>query len=198
MALNHKTDPILTPELIKIIKIFGIASISLVFVLSFFNDKRANNSGEDDTFRMADSDRLYFLNVRASYYDRENRTEAGMVLFRHGKRVISDSIPVLDLLIILNSPKDEAYLYLEPKNIDWPIKIRASSDLKSKEFFLDNGNKLDHKSHADKLKSWIDETASFELWDKEVWIPIWETPKEKEVLKTIFNDYFRLLNQTNK
>ena len=198
MALNHKTDPILTPELIKIIKIFGIASISLVFVLSFFNDKRANNSGEDDTFRMADSDRLYFLNVRASYYDRENRTEAGMVLFRHGKRVISDSIPVLDLLIILNSPKDEAYLYLEPKNIDWPIKIRASTDLKSKEFFLDNGNKLDHKSHADKLKPWIDETASFELWDKEVWIPIWETPKEKEVLKTIFNDYFRLLNQTNK
>ena len=198
MAQNHKTDPILTPELIKIIKIFGIASISLVFVLSFFNDKRANNSGEDDTFRMADSDRLYFLNVRASYYDRENRTEAGMVLFRHGKRVISDSIPVLDLLIILNSPKDEAYLYLEPKNIDWPIKIRASTDLKSKEFFLDNGNKLDHKSHADKLKPWIDETASFELWDKEVWIPIWETPKEKEVLKTIFNDYFRLLNQTNK
>ena len=198
MAHKPKTDPILTPELIKIIKIFGIASISLVFVLSFFNDKRANNSGEDDTFRMADSDRLYFLNVRASYYDRENRTEAGMVLFRHGKRVISDSIPVLDLLIILNSPKDEAYLYLEPKNIDWPIKIRASTDLKSKEFFLDNGNKLDHKSHADKLKPWIDETASFELWDKEVWIPIWETPKEKEVLKTIFNDYFRLLNQTNK
>lgn len=198
MAQKPKTDPILTPELIKIIKIFGIASISLVFILSFFNDKRANNSGEDDTFRMTDSDRLYFLNVRAIYYDRENRTDAGMALFRHGKREISESIPALDLLIILNSRKDEAYLYLELKNFEWPIKIRTSNELKSEDFFLDNGNKFDHKSHVDKLKPWIEETASFELWYKEAWIPIWETPKEKEVLKTILNDYFRLLNQTNE
>ncbi len=198
MAQKPQTDPILTPELIRIIKIFGIASISLVFVLSFFNDKRANNSGEDDTFRMADSDRLYFLNVRASYYDRENRTDARMALFRHGKREISDSIPALDFLIILNSQKDEAYLYLEPVNFDWPIKLRASSESKSEEFTLDNGNKSDHKSHVDRLKPWIEETASFELWYREGWIPIWDTPKEKEVLKTILNDYFRLLNQTNE
>lgn len=198
MAQKPKTDPVLTPELIKIIKIFGIGSILLVIVLSFFNEKRANNSGEDDTFRMADSDRLYFLNVRSSYYDRENRTDAGMVLFRHGKRQISDSIPTLDLLIILNSKKDEAYLYLEPINFDWPIKIRASAELKSEELTLDNGNKFDHKSHVDKLKPWIEETASFELWHGDAWIPIWASPKEKEVLKTILNDYFRLLNQTNE
>jgi hypothetical protein len=198
MAQKPKTDPILTPELIKIIKIFGIASISLVLVLSFFNVKRANNSGEEDTFRMADSDRLYFLNVRSSYYDRENRTDAGMTLYRHGKRKISDSIPSLDLLIILNSQKDEAYLYLEPINFDWPIKIRASKELKSEEFTLENGNKFDHKSHVDKLKPWIEDTESFDLWYKEAWIPIWDTPKEKEVLKTVLEDYFRLLNQTNE
>jgi hypothetical protein len=198
MAQKPQTDTILTPELIKIIKIFGIASISLVLILSFFNDKRANNSGEDDTFRMEDSDRLYFLNVRASYYDRENRTDAGMALFRHGKRQISDSIPALDLLIILNSRKDEAYLYLEPKNFEWPIKLRASGQLRSEELILNNGNKSDQKSHVDKLKPWIEETASFELWHKEAWIPIWEIPKEKEVLKTILNDYFRLLNKANE
>jgi len=198
MAQKPQTDPILTPELIKIIKIFGIASIALVFVLSFFNEKRANNRGEDATFRMADSNRLYFLNVRASYYDRENRTDAGMTLFRHGKTQVSDSIPVLDLLIILNSQKDEVYLYLEPKNFDWPIKIRASAELKSEEFTLDNGNKFDHKSHVDKLKPWIEETASFELWHSDAWIPIWASSKEKEVLKTILNDYFRLLNQANE
>lgn len=198
MAQKPKTDPILTPKLIKIIKIFGIATISLVIVMSFFNDKRANNSGKDDTFRMEDSDRLYFLNVRASYYDRENRTDAVMALFRHGKRLISDSIPSLDLLIIFNSRKDEAYLYLEPVNFDWPIKIRASGKVNSEEFFLDNGNKFDHKSHVDKLKPWIEDVASFDLCYKEAWIPIWASPKEKKVLKTILNDYFRLLNQTNE
>ena len=50
----------------------------------------------------------------------------------------------------------------------------------------------------DKLKPWIEEAASFDLWYKEAWFPIWVTPKEKEVLKTILNDYFRLLNQTNE
>ena len=198
MAQKPKTDPILTPELIKIIKIFGIASISLVLVLSFFNDKRANNSGEDDTFRMADSNRIYFLNVRASYYDRENRTDAGMALFRHGKRQISDSTPTLDLLIILNPINDEAYIYLEPLNFDWPIKIRVSGKNQSKEFILENGNKFDHLSHINKLKAGIYEGLSYELFLRDAWIPIWDTPNEKEVLKTIINDYFRLLNQTDE
>lgn len=198
MAQKPKTDPILTPELIKIIKIFGIASITLVFVLSFFNDKKANNSGEDDTFRMADSDRIYFLNVRASYYDRENRTDAGMALFRHGKRKISDSIPTLELLIILNPKNDEAYIYLEPLNFHWPIKLRVSGKNQSKEFILENGNKFDHLSHINKLKAGIYEGLSFDLFLRDAWIPIWDAPDEKEVLKTILNDYFRLLNQTNE
>ena len=198
MAQNPKVDPILTPELIKIIKIFGIASILLVLVLSFFNDKRANNTGDEGTFRMADSDRLYFLNIRASYYDRENRADAGMALFRHRKRMISDSIPALDLLIILNSQKDEAYLYLEPVNFDWPIKIRVSGKNQSEELILDIGNKFDHLAHVDKLKPWIDEGASFDLFYRDDWIPIWDTPKEKEVLNTTLDDYFRLLNQTKE
>lgn len=198
MAQKPKTDPILTPELIKIIKIFGIASILLVLVLSFFNDKRANNSGEDGTFRMADSDRLYFLNVRSSYYDRENRADARMAIFRHGRRLISDSIPSLDLLIILNSRKDEAYLYLEPINFDWPIKIRASGQNQSEEFILENGNKFDHLAHIDALRARIEEGFSFYLFYKGDWIPIWDTPKEKEVLKTVQEDYFRLLNRTNE
>lgn len=198
MAQKPKTDTILTPELIKIIKIFGIASISLVLVLSFFNDKRANNSGEDDTFRMADSDRIYFLNMRGSYYDRENRTDAGMTLYRHGKRQISDSKPGLDLLIILNSQKDEAYLYLEPLNLDWPINIRVSAKNQTKELNLANGNKFDHLAHIEKLKPWIEADVTFDIFFNEKWIPIWDTPKEKEVLKTILEDYFRLLNRTNE
>lgn len=195
MAQRPKVDQILTPELIKIIKIFGIASISLVLILSFFNDKRANNTGAEVTFRMADSDRLYYLNVRASYYERENRADAGMALFRHGKRRISDSIPTLDLLIILNSQKDEAYIYLDPKNFDWPIKIRVLGQSKSEELILENGNKFDHLANIEKLKLWIDRGTSFELFYRQFWIPIWDTPKEKEVLKSIIADYFRLLNQ---
>jgi hypothetical protein len=198
MAKKAKNDPILTPELIKIIKIFGVASISLVLILSFFNERRANNRGEDNSFKMVRSDQIYFLNLRASNYDRENRTDAGMILFRHSKRYISDTFPSLDLIIILNSFKEEAYLNLEPVNNDWPIRLRVTENRQSKEFLFQNGNKQDHLTYVTTLRPWIEGDASFELFHQDSWVRIWDSPKEKELLKTILKDYFNLLNQNNQ
>jgi len=38
------------PNLLKIIKVFGLVSIALVIFFSFFNDRRANNTGQDEDF----------------------------------------------------------------------------------------------------------------------------------------------------
>lgn len=51
--------PVLTPELLKVIKIFGLLSVSIVLVLSFFNEYRADNTGTDDPHSMTDSNYLY-------------------------------------------------------------------------------------------------------------------------------------------
>lgn len=195
MPSRQKPNEIFTPELIKVFKIFGLISIGLVLVLSFFNTKRANNSGDDLTFRMTSSSHLYFLNVRAINYDRENRSDAGMLLFRHGKREVSEAKPMLDFLIILNSQKDEAYLYLEPGNIDWPLEIRAFQGEKEQIFHLQNTNNSEFLSYVRNLKPWIISDANFEIKKDGVWIPIWSKPKEKEALKTILKDYFRLINE---
>ncbi|MEP2298333.1 MAG: hypothetical protein ABJI21_18640, partial [Algoriphagus sp.] len=120
MPQRQKSNDILSPELVKILKIFGLISIGLILILSFFNTKRANNTGDDLTFRISPSSRLYFLNVRAIRYDREIRSDAGMLLFRHGNRSVSPTEPLLNLVLILNSRKEEAYLYLEPESVDWP------------------------------------------------------------------------------
>mgnify|MGYP003133645787 FL=1 len=102
-------DPVLTPELLKIIKIFGIASILMVLGLSFFNSRRANNTGEDLTFRMSDAARIYFLNMKAINYNREIRSDAGMTLFRHEDLSVKNDEAGIQLVLILNPQKDKAY-----------------------------------------------------------------------------------------
>lgn len=192
-----KRDPVLTPELVKILKIFIFSSLGLVFVLSFFNGYRANNSGEDRTFRMNDSNRLYFLNVKSIHYDREIRSDAGMTLYRHGKRLQSETIPTLDLVIILNSVKDDVYIYLELKNADWPIQISAETEGSTQVFDFSSGNNAAHFELLLKLKPLILANSKFELITGGKATPLWTNEREKDAVKFVVQDYFRLLNQTN-
>lgn len=194
MANQNNKDKIFTPELVKILKIFGIASLLLVLSLSFFNEKRANNSGEDRTFKVNSSNRLFFLNLRAIHYDRESRTDAKMTLFSHKDRKEAvDSIPNLELRIILNSLKDEAYIYLEPVNLDWPINLKAVLEENEKEFSFENGNRELFFGYVNQLKPWIEQDASFWIKNSNEWKPLWQEQEEKEAIKETLTDYFKLL-----
>lgn len=193
----NKRDPTLTPELIKILKIFIFSSLGLVLILSFFNDYRANNTGDDRTFHVSDANRLYFLNVRSIHYDREIRRDAGMSLFRHGKRFQSDTLPTLDLVILLNPVKDNAFIYFELKNGDWPIQIRAKSNDAAEVFEFSNGTNADHLNLLKSLKPAIDQDSDFELILGEKSFPLWSAAKEMPALKSVVEDYFRLIEQTN-
>jgi hypothetical protein len=192
-----KRDPVLTPELVKILKIFIFSSLGLVLVLSFFNEYRANNSGEDRTFRMNDSNRLYFLNVRSIHYDREIRRDAGMTLYRHGKRLQSETNPNLDLIILVNSLKDDAYIFFELKNADWPIQISVETEGTTQVFDFSNGNNVAHFELLQKLKPLILANSKFELISNGKTTPLWTEEKEKDAVKFVVQDYFGLLNQTN-
>ena len=192
-----KRDPIFTPELVKVLKIFIFSSLALVLVLSFFNGYRANNSGEDRTFRVTDSNRLYFQNVRSIHYDREIRQDASMTLFRHRNRLETDTLPSLDLVIILNPVKDDAYIYFELKNGEWPIQIRTTYSGMVETIDFGNGNNLDHFNLFKKIAPLIEQNAQFELILGEKLYPLWAEEKEKDVLKTVSEDYLRLLDITN-
>lgn len=190
-------DPVLSPDLVRILKIFIFSAFGLVLVLSFFNERRANNSGEDQTFRVTDASRLYFQNVRSIYYDREIRRDAGMTLFRHGKRLQSDSQPTLDLVILLNPVNENGFIYFELKNADWPIQIKSKSEGIEQVFEFANGNNMDHFNLLKKLKPAIDQNSDFELIVGEKTHPLWSGEKEKTALKSVVEDYFRLLEQSN-
>lgn len=190
-----KTDPVFTPELIKVIKIFGLTSLVFVGVLMFFNDRKAQNSGKYSVFQMADADKIFFLNLRSTAYDRIYQSEANMTIFKSSKRQVSSLMPLVDLVLILNTSKDEAYLHLDPVNHNWPITVRVKSDVVSQEFTFVNGNKFDQQLYIQQIRPWIEQNASFELLSMGIWIPIWNTTNEKEILNSILEDYLRLINQ---
>ncbi len=192
-----KSDPILTPELVKVLKIFMFSAVAIVLVFSFFNDYRADNTGKDRSFRIADSDRIYFQNVRSINYDREFRQDAGMTLFRHRNRLQSSSLPTLDLVILLNPTKDEAYIYFELTNAEWPATIKVDGLVNEDSFEFANGNNRDHLELFQRLAPTLAEDAKFELLVGDTAFPIWTSEKEKEAVKTVIEDYLRLLALTN-
>ncbi|MFC3879964.1 hypothetical protein ACFOSV_07250 [Algoriphagus namhaensis] len=191
MPNRQKTDSVITPELLRIFKIFGLVSIGLVLILSFFNTRRANNTGEDQTFKMMASDRLYFLNVRSLSYEREVRKDAQMTLFRHDKRKKTTNEPSIDLVILMNSLKDEAYIYLEPVNLDWPIRIKAEN---GPEITLENGNRETHLANAKVLENFLRNEEGLYLFHTDKWVLFWNEPEELSYLNTVFDDYQELVN----
>jgi hypothetical protein len=187
--------PVLTPDLIKVLKIFLGSALGLVLILSFFDGYRANNTGKERTFQVAAADRLFFVNLRSIHYDREVRQEADMEIFRHGKRLKSDTIPRFFPAILLPSKTNEAYLFFELEGADYPIQIQAK--LRDQVILIpfDLGGNTAHKALGEQLWPLLQQNASFSwlVGGKET--PLWQTESEKEVLKTVLTDYFRILNQ---
>lgn len=192
MSKRANSDSVFTPELLRITKIFGVVSLGLVLILSFFNERRANNTGKDQSFVMTSANRMYFQNVKAIQYDREVRRDAGMTVYRHKKRILEENNPTIGLMIILNPTKDEAYIYLEPINLNWPITLRIISSEKRKSYTFENGNKSDHLHYFQILKPAIEAGNMIEIQTSSGWNPIWSTPKEKEALNAILEDFQNL------
>lgn len=188
--------PVLTPDLIKVLKIFLGSALGLVLLLSFFDGYRANNTGKERTFQFADADRLFFVNLRSIHYDREVRQEADMQLFRHGKRPKFDTIPTFFPAILLPSKTKESYLFFELEGVDYPIQIQAILGDEVIQIPFDLSGNTDHKSLGEQLWPLLQEKASFKLLLKGKEYPLWQTESDKEVLKTVLTDYFRILNQS--
>ena len=187
----------LSPELIRLLKIFGIGSFIFVLVMSFFNEKRANNSGKEPSpMRMTDPERIYFKNVRSAYYDIENRRDAKMTVYRHGKRAKNPEEPTLVFSIILNQVNDEAYIFLEPNFEDLPIRMKWLVPEKNQEgeIVFEGGDKFAHFEFAQQITPLLQGNALFEVLVKENWIPLWEDEKEKNAVLVTIEDYQKLVN----
>ncbi|SNS07972.1 hypothetical protein SAMN06295967_10337 [Belliella buryatensis] len=185
----------LSPEMLKILKIFGLGSLFIVLVLSFFDGRRANNSGKEiSILSITDAERLYFKNVRGIYYDQEIRADAKMMVYRFGKRIADAKHPVLNLSILINRVKNEAYIYLEPS---WGLanfKLKVEVDQKVDTLIFSQGDKFSHFEFVQQLYPYLSENSYFTLWDGSDWIPILQDDKERDALRIPIKDFLRLIN----
>jgi hypothetical protein len=97
------------------------------------------------------------------------------------------------LVLILNSQKDESYLILEPKNIDWPIRLSFDENGQTRQLNFENGNKFDHLEQVTQLQKLLEEEVKLFLIDEDQKIPLWDSESEKDAIKSTFEDYFRII-----
>jgi len=195
------TNDALSPELVRIIKIFGAVSIGLVLLLSFFNDRRADNTGSMDEFFVTDASRIYFKNLRQSNYDIERRQDAKMDLFRYDKRVMDTTQNSLNAALILNRSKDAAYLYLEPQGLlkqENPLEVRWQKPNGNKdENSFYQGDRFSHFQFVEEIFPLLDadEEVKFEAKVGDRWFPILTSFQERDALRITLKDYYRLIGK---
>jgi len=195
------TNDALSPELLRILKLFGVISISLVLLLSFFNERRADNTGEMGEFYTTAANRIYFRNLRQPNYDVERRLDAKMDVFRYGKRISDSTQNVLNAAIILNRIKDAAYIYIEPQgdlSDENPLHIRwesASGQHGDATFY--QGDRFSHLAFLEQVFPLLvlEEPVAFEAKLGNQWIPLLTSIEEVDALRITLKDYFRLIGK---
>ena len=196
--MSNRSKDSLSPEMIRLLKIFGIGSFLFVLAMSFFNEKKANNSGKEvSELSITDADRIFFRNMRALYYDREGRTDAKMSIYRHGKRKQVEQGPYLNLAILLNQVKDEAYIFLEPYPETLPLHVRweNADGSQADSISFTGGDKFAHYRFVQQLLNPIMNERELQMWHGGQWVSILQEKREKEALKVTLEDFFKLINQ---
>lgn len=192
-------DKILTPELLRILKIFGLSSMVIVLLLSFFNEHRADNTGDASPTHMTSSNHIYFKNVRQIAYEREKRDDAKMDIFRLKKRIHEEEMHFFNLSIIISRIKDEAYIFVEPSqglSAESPLSVRwhrQKTDTAGKLTFY-AGDRLAHLQFVEAMYPLMEEEEiSFEAEVDGEWKEIMASSKAREAFSTTASDYFRLI-----
>ncbi len=160
------------------------------------NDKTVNLS--EPKYKTTDASELFFKNVRAIYYDREEMLEAKLDVYRLKQFTIPDSHAFIKLAIVMNWIKDEAYVLVEAGSGSKPVKQLKikwvdqannlsgvkSFDLKNKDqFFIFTGAIYDH----------ILNNHQVVVVEKDKEIALFPDNKEREAFRTTMYDFYNLV-----
>ncbi|AWW30630.1 hypothetical protein DN752_11120 [Echinicola strongylocentroti] len=190
-------DPILTSELIKIMKIFGLVSVGIVLILSFFNDYRADNSASKGPNHITDSNLLYFKNVRKPYYDIDKNKESKLEIYRLRKRFKNKNLIFVNPSIIISRIRNKAYIFIEPSERlenEAQVEVRWIVDKEIRDTVsFRQGDRRSHYRFVKKIWPLIDGKTKFQVKVAQEWLPILDTEEGQEAFLTTAEDYFRLI-----
>jgi hypothetical protein len=180
----------------KIRTVFGL----LVLVLVACNpDKQTQVDQSEITFKTTDSSKLYFKNIRQSYYDLEEMEAAKLEIFRFKKRAQGDERPVINLSIVNNWRYDEAYILLEPNELvqqdTLKVRWKSADGLKTDSIIYSRGNKTDIVKFADQVYQQIQSKSEFEIELEGNWKQFLNESLDREAFRITMFDYYKLVQR---
>lgn len=151
------------------------------------------------SFKTNDASKLFFKNLRQSYYDKEEMEAAKLEIYRLRKRNQSLKHPVVNLAIVNNWRFDEAYLLLEPNGllsldslaITWKNPETTTNGVIS----FKGGNKKAIVKFADQIYDQIQQGSEFSvLLEGKAW-DILKSSEDREAFRITMMDYYRLVQR---
>ncbi|GAB5524654.1 MAG: hypothetical protein Roseis2KO_25260 [Roseivirga sp.] len=178
---------------------------SLVFILSFLAlsacnpDKSKRVDQTTISFETNDASKLFFKNLRQTYYDKEEMVAAKLDVYRLKKRNIDNQRPVINLAIVNNWRYDEAYLLLEPNSllqlnelsVNWTNKKTGEQGTVT----FENGNKRSIVRFADQLYELIQQESKLTVIIDGKSVDIINNSKDSEAFRITMVDYYRLVQR---
>ena len=147
-------------------------------------------------YKTTDPSELFFKNVRALYYDKEEMTEAKLEVFRIKTWSSDDESLLLNLAIVLNWRFDEAYILVEPgeqltgvKNFTLVWEDEGVD--KSEEFIL--GNKDSQFTIATAVYEHILKKHKIYWLNQGKKIPLFQSEKNREAFRVTMFDFYNLV-----
>ena len=198
MANSPSNNDTSQKEMFKLLKIFGLTSLGLVLVLSLFNGHRANNSGEDPTFKIKDAGLLFFYNLRRIDYQVQRLTEAKIEIYTHSSFEKDSTHNTLLLDLILNKNKQTAFLYLKPQGVflkSESLKLR-NGKLQDQETLTLNIGTADRHIHLEaskKIAQWLQQEEGFvEVYTNNKWNNLFQNKNQKDAFNATFIDFLKI------
>lgn len=175
----------------------------LILLFSFLTacdpDRKKKIDSNTSKFETLDSSELFFKNMRQTYYDIEQKKDAGIEIYKLQDRLSDSTQALIDLSIVFNWRVDKAFIYIEPNSfftdssnftIIWQDTVTQTQG----EFQFFKGDRESHFHFSSEIyNSILDEKKLFYKKENKL-IPILDTEVERDVFRVTMFDFLRLVN----
>lgn len=153
----------------------------------------------NELFHTTDPSRLYFNNIRSTYYYKQRQPNTRIDIYKFRKLKQTRKEPLIQPKIVNNWMQDEAYIFLETNDYiggfsdTLTVKWQSNRDTTNGYYYLTLANKENQYQFARNLYESLKEKHYMEVKTKKNgFVPIFEDYAEQNNFRTTLNDYYRL------
>lgn len=182
-------------EFIYMIKYLSFALLVLFCGCTIDKDKTVER--DKFSFKTADDTEIFFRNMSASSYDKEERKDTNWEIYRHEDLYNDTSGYAINAAIVVNVLNDQAYLLIEPgeklQELDKIIVFASDPQSSDDEnISLDVPNKETMLEFASQLYEAIRDGKNLKLRVGDNILPLFEDPDRRQAFRRTMADYYRL------